>query len=275
MSEGRKICVLVATHKEYRMPVDEMYLPIYLGAEGKENENVDDISFGYIKDNTGDNISEKNLSFCELTGLYWGWKNLDCDYLGLTHYRRHFVYERKSKDVFENVLNHKEANELLDAYPIIVPKKRRYYIESLYSHYAHTHYAEHLDKTREILERKYPEFISSFDNTINRRAGYMFNMMIMRKDLLDSYCSWLFDILFELEKVKFDCELSQFQGRFYGRVSEIMFNVWLDYQIENKNIIRESICELPCVYMEKIDWLRKITSFLKAKFFSKKYEGSF
>ena len=57
-------------------------------------------------------------------------------------------------------------------------------------------------------------------------------MMIMQKRYLNDYCEWLFDILFELEKRIDPQELSAFQGRFYGRVSEIIFNVWLDAEIK-------------------------------------------
>ena len=60
---------------------------------------------GYQPDNIGDNISSKNPSFCELTGLYWAWKNLDNEYLGLAHYRRHFKGSKKSKDKFDNEIS--------------------------------------------------------------------------------------------------------------------------------------------------------------------------
>ena len=72
------------------MPADKMYLPVHVGAEGKKDSDGKDLDLGYVKDNTGDNISLKNPSFCELTGLYWAWKNVDSDYIGLAHYRRHF-----------------------------------------------------------------------------------------------------------------------------------------------------------------------------------------
>ena len=77
------IKILVATHKAYWMPEDDVYLPLHVGREGKRD-------LGFVGDNTGDNISLKNPNFCELTGLYWAWKNLQCDYIGLCHYRRYF-----------------------------------------------------------------------------------------------------------------------------------------------------------------------------------------
>ena len=128
----KNIKIVIATHKKYKMPEDEMYLPLHVGSEGKED-------LGYQKDNTGENISLKNPYFCELTGLYWVWKNLNADYIGLAHYRRHFMYTKKSNnDKFLNVLTYKEASDLLEKNDVILPKKRNYIIETLYNHYKHT-----------------------------------------------------------------------------------------------------------------------------------------
>ena len=270
MSGSKKnIKIIVATHKKYEMPSDHMYLPIHVGAEGKE------LDLGYVKDNSGENISCKNASYCELTGLFWAWKNLDADYIGLAHYRRHFSNGKRTENVFDSVLGYKDIEQKLGKTRVFVPKKRKYYIETLYSHYKHTHYIEQLDKTREIIKNKYPEYISSYDQCVKRTYGYMFNMMIMDKELVDKYCSWLFDILFTLEEEIHMPELSSFQGRFYGRVSEIIFNVWLDYQVNSGEIKLEEIVELPYRHMEKINWWKKGSSFIKAKFFKKRYEGSF
>lgn len=261
--------IIVATHKKYRMPKDSMYIPLHVGAEGKED-------LGYMKDNKGENISHKNSSYCELTGLYWVWKNSVANYVGLAHYRRHFSLKKlDSEDVYNSILNEQEIMPLLDEYDVILPKKRYYYIETLYSHYKHTHYAIHLDLTREIIEDFYPEYLSIYDKVIKQTYGYMFNMFIMKKSLVDKYCKWVFDILFELEKRYQETNLSEFQGRFYGRVSEIIFNVWLQYQIENDVISDVRIKEINCIHIEKINWLKKGGSFLMAKFMKKRYEGSF
>lgn len=260
-----KTKIIIATHKNYEMPKDSLYLPLHVGREGKTD-------LGYAGDNSGENISCKNASFCELTGLYWAWKNLDVDYLGLAHYRRHFTIKPMSKrnkeHPMEDVLKNVELKPILARYDIIVPKKRKYYIETLYSHYEHTHYKEHLDVTREIIAERYPEYLADFDKVMKQTSGYMFNMYIMKKELSDVYCEWLFDILFELEHRLQDREYSFFQGRFYGRVSEIIFNVWLMHQ-------KLPYYEMSCMHMEKINWLKKGSAFLKAKFASKKYEGSF
>ena len=156
----KNIKIIVATHQKYRMPEDSMYLPIHVGAEGNDN-------IGYKKDNTGENISLKNPYFCELTGLYWAWKNLDAEYIGLTHYRRHFTVSSKipnnEADKFKIILSQNELEKRLKKADIILPKKREYFIETLYSHYKHTMYVEPLDETRKIIEEKCPKYLKEFD----------------------------------------------------------------------------------------------------------------
>lgn len=261
----KKITVIVATHKEYKMPGDELYLPVQVGAEGKKD-------LGYTKDNTGKNISTKNPFFCELTGLYWAWKNLDSDYVGLAHYRRHFTLSKKKyKDIEKNIelaLTRKQAKELFKNYDVILPKKRKYYIENLYDHYKHTMHIEPLDETRKIIEEKCPRYLEEFDKLHKRTSAHMFNMFIMKKEILDGYCNWLFDILFELEKRVDNSQYDQFHARFYGRVSELLLDVYL-----NTNNIKYT--EVPFIEIENINWFKKGTSFLKAKLFGKKYGKSF
>ena len=262
----KDIKVIIATHKEYQMPTDDLYLPLHVGADSNKNKT------DYKKDNTGKNISKKNPYFCELTGLYWAWKNLKADYIGLVHYRRHLTNSNKryktTLEKFKNVLTLKEADDLLTNTDIILPNKRKYYIENLYDHYKHTMYIEPLDETRKIIEDKYPKYLKEFDKLKKRTSAHMFNMMIMKKDILDDYCTWLFDILFELEKRFKDTKYDQFHSRFYGRVSELL----LDVYINTNNL---SYKEVRFMDMEYINWWKKGTSFLKAKFFGKKYEGSF
>ena len=290
-----KVWVVVATHKSFDMPSDKMYIPLHVGAEGKVDETGKPLDLGFQKDNTGDNISERNAQFCELTGLYWAWKNLNADYIGLVHYRRYFKGIGKkrststsdsganSNKLFDKVLTYKEFRPLMDKYKIIVPKKRRYYIETLEQHYAHNHYIKELDTAKEIMLERYPDYANAYEKALGRTWGYMFNMMILRKDLLDEYCTWLFDILFEMtERLSKESDnnyagrdLSSFENRFPGRVSERIFNVWLEYQLEIGKIKKEDIKEIPFMYMEKINIINKGLTFLRAKFTGKKPEKSF
>ncbi len=276
-----KVWVVVATHKNFGMPKDKMYIPLHVGAEGKTDEDGNPLDLGFQKDNTGDNISNLNSQYCELTGLYWAWKNLNADYLGLAHYRRHFCSSKKSEtgDKFDRVLTYRELKPLLAKYKVILPKKRRYYIETLWQHYEHNHHIIELETAMKVIDEKYPEYSDACKKALNRTSGYMFNMMIMKKELVDDYCSWLFPILFEmsekLETYAADNGLSAFENRFPGRVSERLFNVWLQYQIDKGVIKKNEIKDLPFMYMENINIFNKGVTFLKAKFLKKKPQKSF
>ena len=266
MSE--KVKIIVASHKEYQMPSDEIYLPVFVGSVLKTS-----FPDGFTPDNKGENISSLNPFFCELTGLYWAWKNLDADYIGLAHYRRHFSLKRKAD--FNSLLTLKEIKPLLDKIKVFTPNRRKYYIETLYSHYSHTFDGAQLDEAEKIIAERYSGYSESFTRAVRHRSGYMFNMMIMKKDLLNAYCEWLFDILFELRNRIDESKMTAFQKRYPGRVSEILFNVWLDYQLSSGKISKSEIKEIPAVSMEKVNWFKKGTAFLKAKFFGKKYDKSF
>ena len=256
-----KIRIAIATHKKYWMPKDACYLPVQAGAEGKE-------SLGYQGDNTGEHISHKNSHFCELTVLYWLWKNVNADYYGLAHYRRHFIAGKRNLRGSKAVLSEKQWKKLFAKTDIVLPKKRRYYIESLYSHYEHTHYKRDLEAARNILKDFYPEYVKAFDATLQKTSGHMFNMFVMKKEIFQEYCEWLFSILFELEKRIDVSEYDEFQARVFGRISELLFNVWLERKAYE-------YLEVPISFLGKIDWVRKIFSFLKAKFFNIKYNKSF
>ena len=261
----KNIKVFIATHKKYQMPNEEMYIPLHVGREGKEK-------IGFIGDNTGENISEKNPYFCELTGLYWAWKNSDADYIGLTHYRRHFTCSnrvpKEENEKFKILLNREQLEEKLDKADIILPKKRKYYIENLYDHYKHTMHIEPLDETRKIIDEKYPNYIEEFDKLNKRTSAHMFNMFVMKKEVLNEYCKWLFDILFELEKRVDVSKYDSFHARFYGRVSELLLDVWI-----NTNNLKYE--EVKVIDMQNVNWLKKGTAFLMAKFIGKKYKKSF
>ena len=258
----KNIKIIIATTKVYPMPEDPMYLPVQVGAQGK-----DDI--GYQRDDQGINISGKNPMFCELTGLYWAWKNLDCDYIGLAHYRRRFKGKNGSD------LTNEEASLIFDKSKIIVPGKRRYYIETLKSHYDHTHFPEDLEVTRKVIEEICPDYLPSYDKAVGRTWGYMFNMCIMERSLLDRYCSWVFQVLDEVVKRIDVSGRSAFETRYPGRISEIIYNAWLLKMMEDKVISPEDIAEVPLYYTEKEKVFAKGVAFLKAKFLGKKQEKSF
>jgi hypothetical protein len=85
---------------------------------------------------------------------------------------------------------------------------------------------------------------------------------------LNNYCTWLFDILFKLENKGLFNDYDSFHARFYGRISELLLDVWIRTN-------KLSYDELDMIYMEPVNHLKKVKFFLAAKFFNKKYGKSF
>lgn len=251
-----KTKIIIATHKEYHMPEETIYLPVHAG------KSISVAELPYQGDDTGKHISEKNPSYCELTALYWAWKNLDADYIGLAHYRRHFTVRKPSftcKDKFPFVLTTEEAERLLDEHDILLPKKRNYFIETGYSHYIHSHPAEALDKTMEIIHEICPEYDVAFDIVMNSSKAHRFNMFIMKKEILDSYCNWLFAVLFELEQRLDISSYDDYNKRVFGFIGERLLDVYLlnnglDYK------------EIDVMFMENEHWIKKGFHFIKRIF---------
>lgn len=227
--------IIAVTHKEYDMPEYPGYINLMAGSTLH-----DDIPETFIRDDIGDNISGRNPWYCELTGLYWAWKNLECDNLGICHYRRYFSSPGERKAVLSAV----ESENLLKKYDIILPTARNYVIETNYSQYAHAHHASDLDLTRTVIEDKCREFLPYFDIRMGMNVGHRFNMFIMGKHLVDGYCEWLFDILFELEKRIDISEYNEMDKRVFGLIAERLLDVWID--------AGDYKCtELPVIFIEK------------------------
>ncbi|MEK0226356.1 DUF4422 domain-containing protein [Bifidobacterium mongoliense] len=258
----------MATHKSYRMPTDPMYLPMHVGKALHP-----DVDLGFAGDDTGDNISLKNSWYSELTGLYWLWKNMDAAYLGLVHYRRHFETRNMttrftSSDRFRRIVSGDEVRALLREHQIILPKRRHYVVETIRSHYEHTLDVRQLDETRKILTDMCPEYVEAFDHVMAARSAHIFNMFIMSKGRLTEYCSWLFPVLFELERRIPPDSYDAFGARYPGRVSERLMDVWI---ITNGY----PYVEQPVISPEPVNWVEKGGSFLLAKAGIKKYGKSF
>ena len=222
--------IIVATHKPYWVPEDPMYLPVQMG-------HAIHPAIGYIGDDTGENISERNANFCELTGRF-----------------------APKKD---RVISHEELCSILATTNVVLPRERHYFIETNYTQYIHAHHKRDLTATRAIIARKCPEYLPAYDAYMSKTHGHHFNMFVMKKELLQHYCTWLFDILFDLERELDMTGYTVNDRRVFGFVSERLLDAWL---ITN-NIAYE---ELDVVYMESQHWLRKGMAFLNRKFFPHK-----
>lgn len=211
----------IVTHKQVELPQEKGYMPIVVG-----NNNVYYSEF--VRDNTGDNISEKNANYCELTALYWMWKNTD-DYknIGLCHYRRfftNFIFTKKPISI-------KRVERILKRYDLIVPQTWTRLDRTVSSVYLEIDGRQKdLNNLRNIIKKMYPDYVDIYDDLMNGHEAFYCNMFVMPYKLLNQYCEWLFSILFELEKITDLTGYTVAEARIYGYLSERLFNVWVRKQ---------------------------------------------
>lgn len=220
-----KTKIWVVTHKKYKEIDDDVYKTIHVGRSLGE-------SLGYLGDNTGDNISDKNRYYCELTGIYWLWKNYECDIIGICHYRRFFLEK-------ERLLTKEYIEDILNDYDIIIPQNELVSQNSVKEQYCNNHCSEDWSICKQVVKEKYPEYIQAFECMENSRIINICNMFVTRKEIYDRYCEWLFDILFEIEKrIDIDSK-DDYQKRVMGFLSERLLKVWLlfnDYKVKEQSI---------------------------------------
>ena len=183
-----KLKILVASHKPDKVYADDVYTPIHVGRAISRFKNE---MAGMIGDDTGDNISTKNGAYCELTATYWAWKNLkDTEYIGLAHYRRYFA-TKFSSDMID---------EMFKSCDVVLPAPY------LHDRYNEMKMARTLDMEDEVIflkvfKKKYPEYEQSLIDYMYGFRDYPYNMFLMRWNLFDEYCNFLFSILFECERL--------------------------------------------------------------------------
>lgn len=245
--------IFVVTHKNFNVITDDIYQPIGVGDDNQ-------LSRDYIRDNTADNISEKNKSFCEMTALYWMWKNISLEdenkIVGLVHYRRYF-FDKGS------ILSRVNIEEIMSGTDIVVPKKRNYYITSVENHYKRSHEYNDLNLAKKIVEQFHPDYTSSFDKVMKDSRLSLYNMFLTKSYILNEYCTWLFPILFKLEESIDTSKYDSYQKRVIGFLAERLFNVWLE---KNKN--RFSIKHLKVVNTDGEGKVKKIIPFVKKMIFN-------
>lgn len=250
MEKGLK--VIVAAHKPCDVLQDETYMPVQAGACRAE-------AIGFARDDQGISISEKNGLYCELTALYWAWKNLPADALGLMHYRRYLGVPRRClpwKARKERIATGEELRRYLEGTPVLLPKKRNYIIESRENQYVHAHGPAGLSALRAALARRSPEYLPALERSLRRTSGHCFNIFVMRRDLCDAYCEWLFGTLFDMEREMRSTMPEEITPRLFGFIAERMLDCWIE-----TNGIRYA--ELPVVQTERVNWIRKDMSFLR------------
>lgn len=225
--------ILVCCHKKDLCVTDSPYFPIHVG------KALSNMELNIPGDNTGDNISRRNDRYCELTGLYWAWKNLkNTDIIGLCHYRRYFDFHNQQKKGFpiieypssdfenfdysvpNNILTQLKNDEIIVSKPYIgMPVILDYCVN---------HVSDDIKILKEVIRTSCDErYYIAFKKVMLQNKIRFANMFVMRWERFDAYCSWLFKILFEVENRINIENYSPYQRRIFGFMSERLLNVYI------------------------------------------------
>lgn len=262
MKNSNNIKIYVVCHKDAFVPENPYLYPIQVGTALADKKLE---LRGILHDNEGEQISEKNKTYCELTAHYWAWKNEEADYYGFFHYRRYLAFDPAihDEDIYGNLvydridekalkeikLDPKVMQELISWHDIITVRGRKYMQSNfsrkmrqvnIYQEYgsAPFQHRKDLDITLQILKKKYPEFAESADEYMQSDVAYECNMFIMKKELFRNYCSWLFDILFEAEKQIDMTWYSVEEYRVMGYLAERLFGIYYTYLKKQPDVKR-------------------------------------
>lgn len=243
------IKILVAFHKEYPHSRSPVFLNVHVGKQGSKN------MLPFTGDNSGTHISDLNGSFCELTGLYWWWKNQPLpDVVGLAHYRRYFDFsdsifqlgrkQRKTKVArfdFERTakLHQDRIPELLKEADIILAQ-RTDLKESIQQHYLNSHIKEDWKLLTDVMRELHPTIDLSFFESTN--TMHEFNMFVCRREQFIAYMDWLFPILFQVNERIAHTD-HPYQKRVIGFMGERLLNF---YVAQEKLRVRE----VPVSYLD-------------------------
>ena len=207
----------VITHKKFEVPQAPFFVPLQVGRALHDD-------LGYLGDDTGDQISAQNPFFSELTGLYWIWKNVkDVDIVGICHYRRYLVMKLAGQG--ERLLQKEDAEQILKTYDMIT-SERLTLASDYYSGFAVDHNLKDLQCCGQVIREKYPAYAAEFEKLIHEKHTYFGNICVAGKAVYDTYCSWLFDILFEVQRRTDMTGYDGYRKRLYGFLSEFLLYVY-------------------------------------------------
>ncbi|MBQ3443522.1 MAG: DUF4422 domain-containing protein [Selenomonadaceae bacterium] len=237
-------CVYAVTYKNIKLATPPEGYQIIQGGRAVNGD------FGYLGDDTGDNISRLNLYLNEITALYWMWKNTRHTTLGLCHYRRFFTTSSDTTYAYDKILSREDALKILERYDIIVSEV--YFGGLTQREWIVNDCGETLTTLGEAIIRKHllqaqPDYLDAFDYVLNSSTLYKCNLFITRKYILDAYCRWLFSFIIDAtEEVLRTINLADLPftpRRLVAFFVERMLTVWL-----RKNRLR--IKELPIMFIE-------------------------
>lgn len=257
---NNKVKLLICYHKPSYLLKDEVLTPIHVGrANAKKrmdhnSENYKWLMENMIGDDTGDNLSERNDSYNEMTALYWAWKNYDelgnPDYIGLMHYRRHFIFNDELNDVINlrefdadtylDFLNYSEEkmSDFVEGYDFIPHMGR---VGNVYHHYIQNQRKEDIDLACQIVLELYPEYEETMRSYFAGSESNFCNMCIFKKELFFEYCEWIFSIMQEFEN-----RVDMSQKRFF--ISERLTGMFV-HRLMNKQELKYK--KLPIVFLDE------------------------
>lgn len=242
------IKLFVCCHKYENVPEHPLLVPIQVGAALAE-QHFD----GFLHDDTGENISTKNRSYCELTAQYWAWKNVDADYYGFFHYRRYLYPALNAKlpyvlkrTVSIDSFGFDSFYELIEKYDLICPKAEDMHL-TVREQYVMSkpHVALDLELAEQILIEQHPEMQQAAETYFSGTKQYFGNIYIMNSHIFHEYCQWLFPILEEFEK---RCDMtgrSAQELRAPGYIAERLFGVFYTHKRDDLKCL-----ELPRIHFE-------------------------
>ena len=259
---SQKCKLIVCYHKSSRIFDDPLYLPINAGRallEQKYTQGL--VSFSEkqwllqntIGDDTGDNISDLNYSFCELTAIYWVWKNYEKidspDYVGLCHYRRIFDVDSETIDDFIG------TNQIICAG--LCGNKQDI---SIYDQFCEYHHRNDLDLCLDYFEKNNSDFYPFFKEYLSLpfEKSSLYNMFIVQKEIFFEYCELLFNLMFHLKRKLNLSNYSFYGSRIFGFIAERITGAFFYYKFRLGFKVKKSI---PFFFDEKYIKMPVNTSF--------------
>ena len=251
----QNIKIFISCHKKCELLRNKYIFPIQVGT-ALSPERFPDM----FHDDDGENISKLNPMYCELTAQYWAWKNIDADYYGFMHYRRYFSLNSTMlpEDCFGNIvldnitktnldmlgLDEDNIQKVVSQYDVItlIPNRISDLGQSatVYEHAKKDspfHRIEDMNAILKIIDEKYPEFTSAAKEYMNSSKGYFCNMYILKKEIFQSYCKWLFDILETHRNSTSFYDYSVDEMRVSGFWAERLWGIYFTYLKEqNRNL---------------------------------------
>lgn len=211
------------------------------------------MNLGFLKDNVGDNISEKNPQWSELTALYWGWKNLkNTKYAGLCHYRRYMNVDITNENIDQLMKNYDMM--VVDYYKdfdykIVAKGLQSALSQEDYWLYIDTMLAMYPDIKQTLLDYHY-----------NNNTFVPYTIFVARKELYDEFCEFMFPVLFELEKRILPHSYNR-QKRIIGYFGEWTLGLFIAYK--KLRVRKEELVLSGQVVHTKDYGIRKLLHFIR------------